>query len=127
MRGACLIVGLLVLVTLGEVSATAHARLGPGEARNAVHAALSDTFGEAWDSAYGRSIRCGRLSPRAVRCRVGWFIGDGVYRGRVRARRVNGRRAVVGRVTLYDEYCIYVSRLGNCITTRKVRWREWWK
>lgn len=114
----------LASIALAAATQPAHARLTAEEARHNVRAALADTLGNAWAYGEGRSIRCSRLSARAATCRLGWRVGDGVYHGRVRAREVGARRSVVGSVTLYDQYCIHVSRAGNCTSDLPVRWHR---
>lgn len=102
---------------------TADARpLGAQGARNFVHAALAFEFEGAWTGSDSRSMTCRRMSTRAFRCGVSWYIGDAGYAGRVRARLVDGRRAVVGFVEVTDDYCRYVLRGSDCTRTQLVRW-----
>lgn len=114
----------LASIALAAAAQPAHARLTAQEARHNVRAALAETLENAWSFGEGRSIRCSRQSPRAVTCRLSWFVGDGVYRGRVRATEAGGRRSVVGEVVLIDQYCLHVSRAGNCTSVLRVRWHR---
>jgi hypothetical protein len=114
----------LAALALAAAAPAADARLTAQEARHNVRVALSETLENAWNYGEGRSIRCSRRSPRAVSCRLQWFIGDGSYRGRVRATETSRRRSVVGTVVVIDQYCLHVSRAGNCTSNVPVRWHR---
>ena len=114
----------LAALALAAAAPAADARLTAEEARHNVRVALAETLENAWSYGEGRAIRCSRQSPRAVTCRLSWFVGDGVYRGRVRATETSRRRSVVGNVVLIDQYCLHVSRAGNCTSRLPVRWHR---
>ena len=91
---------------------------------------LSVEFDEAWDYGYGRTVRCRKTSRFRGRCRFSWIIGDGVYQGWMRSRRIVRRRpnrsdlvAVKnrGRVKLTDEYCLYTGG-SNCVRYVRIQY-----
>ena len=123
MSRATLFASLVVFTISLAMPGPAGARpLGGQGARNMVFTALAESTTSWRYSAGNRRLACRRMSPRSFRCTVSWYIGDAGYRGRVRARRVDGRRTVVGFVIETDDYCRYVTMDGDCTRRLRVRW-----
>ncbi|MCK9250331.1 MAG: hypothetical protein M0P31_15330 [Solirubrobacteraceae bacterium] len=72
----------------------------------------------------GQRLRCRRSTRFAVRCTLGWAIGDttGVHRIRVANTR-DGEWEYSWKATVVDEYCLYVMKRprSRCIRRDRVR------
>lgn len=95
--------------------------LGRSAAKKYMRGILIQRF--SYDQRAGGSISCRkRLSRTRIACTMSWVIGDGAYFGRGTIWLTFPRHHKVAhfsyRLTNVDEYCLYVTKEGDC--TRKL-------
>lgn len=121
MHKRSILVAATALLLLAVSAPAAHA-LTKTTAKAWADAALFETLGGGWEGREGDPLNCRRLSRNAFRCQARWVVGDGSYSARLRSRLLRGGASVVGSVRLIDQYCVYVTRTGDCVRTIPVRW-----
>lgn len=104
-------------------------------ARRLTYEAMDRMF-SFWESTDGDRYGCHLPSRHRGRCRISFFIGDGVYDGTVTSRISTDRRrrhlqwSYRASVLLTDEYCVLVSHQPPCYhrfnkVRTKVRFPSW--
>lgn len=90
--------------------------------------ALVRRFKGAYRYKGGYRRRCGRVNRLRVRCRVGWFVGDGYYSGKVtvwHVRDPDDPTQILWNyaytIRLLDTYCKYVTKGKRCTRTYRVQ------
>ena len=132
-RGALIraswIMGLAVAAWAAQLaapSAEAHSRdpihrLGSSAARDYMRSVLN---GIGYEARAGGSIKCNRrLSAARRACKMGWVTGDTGFVGRgqiwLTFRRHEKQAHFSYRLTVVDEYCLYVTHEGNCTSKKR--------
>lgn len=94
--------------------------LGASAARNYMRSVMSRF---SYEARAGGSITCvRRLSSTRRTCRMGWVIGDSGFGGQgeiwLTFKRHEKQAHFSYRLTLIDEYCLYVTHEGDCTKKR---------
>lgn len=98
--------------------------LGSSAARDYMRSILNRRF--SYEARAGGSIKCSRrISDTRRACKMSWVIGDSGFIGRgqiwLTLRRHEKQAHFSYRLTLVDEYCLFVTHEGDCTKKRSDR------